>query len=111
MDKSLALEVLDFWLSVFLSIYDYAWVLQRLNQKIIGGYCEIIVSLSRETYIQPLYDNEWYVKRAFDLYQLQRKHTNLNWCSSLTNPLPWAYMINEHLYDKMIMIEKMRLDY
>jgi len=26
MDKSLALEVLDFWLSVFPSIYDYGWV-------------------------------------------------------------------------------------
>ena len=65
MDKSLALEVLDFWLSVFPSIYDYGWVFQRLNQKIIGGYYEIIVSLSRETYTQPLYDNEWYVKRVF----------------------------------------------
>ena len=72
MDKSLALEVLDFLLSVFPSIYDYGWVFQRLNQKINGGYCEIIVSLSRETYIQPLYDNEWYVKPV-DLCQVAKE--------------------------------------
>ena len=83
---------------------------KRLNQKIIGGYCEIVVSLSRETYIQPLYDNECHVKLV-DQYELQRKHTNLNWCRSLMNPISRAGMINEHLYDKMIMIGEMRLDY